>query len=1251
MSKLTDIKYRIDHLDGGAFQNLCDAYLCCRGYGTGYSLGMNTGTDKTAKGNPDTYFLTTNDKYVLVMYTTQKADFVRKALEDLQKCFDKDKTGLSPDNVAEIVYCYTCGRLSAGEHQRLIKFCEDRNTELTLIGLDELGNDLFFKYPRLAKDHLGVCVDTGQIMSINDFIRTHDANQMSAPLDTTFLCREEELSSAKEKLEESKVLVISGPAGTGKTRLALKLCEDYSREKGLEVLCIKSNGLELYEDLTSALEPGVAYLVFVDDANELSGLHFVLDYLSKAALGSKRIQKIVFTVRDYAKRQVVEQILEVEKPQILKIELFKDDSIRKLMESAYGITNPLYLDRIVAIAEGNARLAMLAGKLAAGKKTLESIRDASALYENYYKKQIDIITDSKTGIISAGIISFFQALHLNHIDHLKPIFAIANITKEQFVADLRQLHNAELVDLCQDLAARISDQSFSNYLIKYVFIDQRVVPLNQMIECGFFANKERTISACNILSNVFSGKDVQEYMEQQINMVWDRLVDDAERFPAFFKAFHMIRPTETLLLLKERIEHEPVRLFDIYSIEFKKGEREGNISDDVIGALCSFRLHSQLPEAVDLLLRYYQKRPDLFKQVYSALTSELGVDRNSSRFGYYTQETVVDRLCFAIEENPTENNAILFVRVAEQFLRLSFSKAEGGRKNTVSFYTMALTAEDVVFDYRNKLIKHLYEIYENGYCQKEIESLLADYCERSGQAIDYEIVRQELDSILPFFLLLSTDNLFHCVIAENIQKAARLAEYDCGDVLVPFLEAKKYKIYFALKPHLEDWDDHNLHAKEERHKARVSELVRHYDLTDFRYLVEVCKESLQSVDCDARKLLFGLGYAFETLYDNSELYVEAIKTYLAADTPYNLHGDTFLHNLFGIMPPEEVKALIVSCDYSQKNSWLWYFYTELPEDQVSDKWANELLIYLQKPLKSIRSSPYRRLDDIEKYERADKDIILKASRIIAEQYETSPYIFSLYFFFTLNPDHEEVDKVIHQYESDISLLEDIYLKYLVYSKEGDHDGELLSQIIIKDPSFLGHYIELGLEGATYYSDIHDGWGRRLLSLWRSENYLRFMDRISDSIFERVKEKPWICSSLISQLLVYEDGEENYTENQDRWVEHTIEQYYQNEQRMYMLFSAIADLGPDRRRRALKRFLELNSDYEIFKTLPLDAFVWGGWGSMIPHMEQRIAYLSSLLPLLAGLDFLKHKQKVMNDIELLRSQIKHEEIEELLTSLG
>ena len=44
------------------------------------------------------------------------------------------------------------------------------------------------------------------------------------------------------------------------------------------------------------------------------------------------------------------------------------------------------------------------------------------------------------------------------------------------------LHRAEIVDLCNDEAARISDQSFSNFLIKYVFIEEKIIPLSTMIE-------------------------------------------------------------------------------------------------------------------------------------------------------------------------------------------------------------------------------------------------------------------------------------------------------------------------------------------------------------------------------------------------------------------------------------------------------------------------------------------------------------------------------------------------------------------------------------------------------------------------------------------------------------------------------------------------------------------------------------------------------------------------------------------------
>ena len=77
-----------------------------------------------------------------------------------------------------------------------------------------------------------------------------------------------------------------------------------------------------------------------------------------------------------------------------------------------------------------------------------------------------------------------------------------------------------------------------------------------MIETCFQINKRRTIEACNILLNVFSDQNVKKYVEAQINLVWDKLESNVEEFLPFLKAFHMVRPTQTLLLLQEYIEQE-----------------------------------------------------------------------------------------------------------------------------------------------------------------------------------------------------------------------------------------------------------------------------------------------------------------------------------------------------------------------------------------------------------------------------------------------------------------------------------------------------------------------------------------------------------------------------------------------------------------------------------------------------------------------------------------------------------------------
>lgn len=556
MSKLTEIKHQIDQLDGGAFQNLCDAYLYCRGYGSGYSLGMKTGTDKTAKGNPDTYYLNADGKYVFVMYTVQQTDFVKKALEDIAKCLDAEKTGLAADQVAEIILCYTYGRLLAGEHQALQKYCSDRNVLLTMIGLDELGNDIYFKYSQIARDHLGIKIDSGQIMTMDDFLTNYDTNKLSAPLNTPFMFRDKEVQEASERLGTSNILILSGPAGTGKTRLALKICSEYATENKHSVLCVKSNTLEIYDDLVASIEKDKSYIVFIDDANELTGLHFFLESLIHSQGKSSGIKKIVITVRDYARQKVLNNVLKYEKPAILKIGVLKDEEIKQLVLKIMGITNQLYLDRIGEIAAGNARLAMLAAKVAADANRLDSIRDASELYEHYYGEQIKEILLGETGIRSAGLIAFFQALRLDHLEHLDTAFGLMGITKDQFSNDMKYLHNMELVDMSHDIAVKISDQSFSNYLLKYIFIDKKIIPLHKMVETCFFINQQITINACRLLINVFAGKTVHEYLQEQLCIVWDTLLTDEKRFLPFFEAFHMIRPTETLIIIRNRIKAE-----------------------------------------------------------------------------------------------------------------------------------------------------------------------------------------------------------------------------------------------------------------------------------------------------------------------------------------------------------------------------------------------------------------------------------------------------------------------------------------------------------------------------------------------------------------------------------------------------------------------------------------------------------------------------------------------------------------------
>ncbi len=1248
MATITAIKDRIKQLDAAGFQILCDDYLSRIGYPNLVSLGTMAGAQRTTKGTPDTYFCLRDGKYIFAEFTVQRDGLVNKINADIDKCINEKKTHIPLEQISEIVYCHTSANIKPEDDKTLKAKCSSLGILLTLIGIDKLAEDICLQYKTLAKDHLGVSIDTEQIQTVDDFVRQHDANSLAAPLETKFLFRDIELNMIDEALARVNVVVVSGAAGVGKTRLALEYANKYAEENGAQVFCIHSRSLGLYDDLCMYFEKPGKYVVVVDDANQLNTLNLIIDLVNKKGYSIK----IIITVRDYATDKVKKDLQGKVQYEQIEIEKLKKEEIISLVKEQYGILNTHWHERIVSIAEGNARMAMFAAKVAKTTDRLASIRDASGLYSEYYGPALrESGIENNTGLLAtAGAAAFLNAFHLDHIAPVLAVLETVGIDRDCFVTNLSQLCDMEIVDICHDKAVSFSDQCLANYMLKYVFYEKKTLSLATMIKACFFPYEEKTLYAVNTILDVFHTNDIHAYTCSEVKKVWNELKEtEPTAFWTFFKAFYPIDMVESLSILQKVIEDaQPVHILPD-EIDTNSGKNYQSVQDDIISILCGFADTTELDSALDLFFRYYLKRPDEFIQFYHAATSAFCINKNSELLVFRTQNEFFAKMFEYSEDWENECILIFFLETAKEFLKLEFTPHSNSRSGEgITIYQISLMLSEGVIKYRNFILEQLEIIAQKGRQPKRLRKVFEDYGKCVNECSVAVLINEAPLVCKVIQAGFSQASLEDCLIVERIASCFDRYGFS-SEELKPFLCNPAMDSFRILEgPRFSP--DH-YYGYEEQLAAHKSILEAYLFSDDspanaFIHLFDIFCSIRDKSKRQAASA--GINKAFQTLLDNSRDCIEAVRYVIASEEYMNLDFLSPVRILLTYLSANELYALI--CEFSDDspsiNCWKYAFFHELPDECVDNQNVERLMLFLQNNSdRTITVSPYRDVFFLKKYETVDNDIFVKASRIILQKSAYSQFMVKIYFDLLFNPYAGCPFDIVDVFHNDIHLLENIYFNLLRYQSNSDLEGKYLLEIAKADLSFVRRLAsELVVDRQSFLRPDLDN---RYSALFGLDNFIEALDIIVVEAIQKSEYPTLTVPGIIQKMLTLPENEAQLVERREKWLKHFILENTQSSETMECLFGGISDLPFDLKRGCVKFFIDSNQEIEAFKNLPLLPRYYSALGSLVPVYKEWIAYLESLLPFFHGIRFIEHKKYILDRIECLNQSIIETEIMDIV----
>lgn len=1252
MASINQIKYNLLEMEGGAFQRLCDDWLHRKGYENINSIGMMQTTNKVVQGTPDSLILQEDGSYIFSEYSSQEKNLASKFEDDINKCLDETKTGIKKESISEIILCHLA-KLATDEINHLTRLCKNNSIKLSLYGIDPIALSIQNTHPRLSELYLDLPLDTGQLLEPDDFIDRYGNNNLTTPINHDLLFQDENISQCVSFLEKDDLLIVSGPAGVGKTLFCINLAKRCKHiNPALKVYCVFDKGADLYNDITSHLsEPG-HYLVFIDDANRLdSRIDYLLHYLNEQ--DQDRTFKIIATVRDYARDNVVEKSKNFSKVQELSISPLTDEQIKELIETLFEIKNHEYQDRIIDISGGNPRLAIMASKVATESQQIASIANVASLYDDYFgnnKSVKDIISNDHLMRVACAI-SFYRRVDKANEEQSNMINNVFGIDHSDFWESVKTLHKNEIVDLYEGEVVKISDQVLSTYLFYIAVFKDEVIPFSVLIESFYPSQKKRIVDSLNPVINSFDHKEVIAKIRSQVIDIFNVLkTKNQVDTLSFLNSFWFALPTESLSYSKELIDSIEKEEIDWEKQNFEK-KNNNSCKDQIISLLTSFRFYgeSELNISLDLILNYIDKTSEPLDSVIHCLTETYNFKLNDLRYGYPVQKLVIDKLYERMDEGNSHLFTRLFILSAKKYLAVEH-REHRSKGMSINILTFRLTPDEYITPIRERIFSGISRILNNEKYTQSVNELLKHYT-TSIPFNGGEMALSDLPALEKYIVSkLDSENTSHCLLVDDLTeklKSTKISYPDNWDAEFKntildisnlLLEDRTERRMLKMS-----YDDYKNYRKEQ-----VSSYFSDKTLDEIKNFFEQCIDLYNSLTGRERNysLSEGLQIVFRVLAEiHPDNFLNIVSNYLDHDDIFSLNPHGIMNFLLENNDSQEIYDFIDSKTFRWKNSWKTCWYSQLSENDINEETVYNFLSHLKSI--DLDCIPFW-IDFLDNYRSVEKCIYSETAQILTRRVEENiGFIRPLSNLF--NKHNDNFGKWIELFNGDTTLLLKSYLLSFRQDIHFDYSGECLNILMDYDKSLLTKVIDAIYEKEKYpssYTSMPD-----LKFLWERTSFYEDIESYAKHVFEKEKNSYGIRDSIFTQLFTKEKGVEDASEiaaNKERFLKKSISENINNIDYICFIFEASTYMSEDVRIGLIVHFLSLNQDIEDFKRVDYELTTNSWSGSRVPYIEKEKGFLMKIIPRLNSIDLLDHKSYVEQQIESKDRAVEYEKKRDFLS---